>query len=197
MLGTGTHEDITAQLQGATHLHFACHGRFDTHSPLDSALYFAGEETLTLRDLLANTLDVSAARLVVLSAYQTGLTDFHNVPDGAVGFPAGFIQASVPGIVSTLWPVNDLSTALLLTRFYRHCLKDKLEPAAALHKAQVWLRDSTAGELGLAGHYARLFQASGRRDPRLYHTMRYHKVHPRCRPFTHAYYWAPFVFSGV
>ena len=113
-----THAAVAASLPGATHLHFSCHGTFDVREPLDSALSLSGDDTLTLRDLLDGGLDLSAARLAVLSACQTGIVDFDKVPDEAIGFPAGFIQAGVPGVVSTLWPVDAISTAILMSRFY-------------------------------------------------------------------------------
>ena len=57
-------------------------------------------------------------------------------------------------MVGTLWPVDDLSTMLLMVRFYRYRLRGDEEtgegpmtPAAAMRRAQLWLRDVTAGEL--------------------------------------------------
>lgn len=188
---------IASHIAGRTHLHFSCHGSFDMGSPLASALYLAGADKLTLRDVLNGDVDISKTRLVVLSACQTGITDFQNVPDEAVGFPAGFLQAGVPGVVSTLWSVNDLSTALLMTQFYRHHLVDELAPVEALRQAQLWLRAATARELKLADHYQRLYLASDRRSPELLQAMRYYHKQPDVKPYTHPYYWAPFVFSGV
>ena len=127
---------MTEALPGATHLHLACHGTFAMAEPLDSALFLAGEDRLTLRDFLDGGLGLSAVRLAVLSACQTGIVDFHKVPDEAIGFPAGLIQAGVPGVVSTLWPVNDISTAILMSRFYVEHLGNGLDPASALHRGR-------------------------------------------------------------
>jgi len=184
-------------LPGATHLHFSCHGTFDVREPLDSALFLSGDDKLTLRDLLDGGLDLSAARLAVLSACQTGIVDFDKIPDEAIGFPAGFMQAGVPGVVSTLWPVDAISTALLLARFYRCYLVDGTTPAAALHQAQVWLRDATAAELRLADYYERQFRASGRRDKPAYDAAHHYRHNPAAKPFAHPYHWAAFTFSGV
>ena len=192
-----THAAVAASLPGATHLHFSCHGKFDVREPLDSALSLAGAETLTLRDLLDGGLDLSAARLAVLSACQTGIVDFNKVPDEAIGFPAGFIQAGVPGVVSTLWPVNDISTAILMSRFYVEHLGNGLDPASALHRAQDWLRTATARELGLAECYRRVYQESGHRDKIAYDSMRYYTKKPEVKPFEHPYYWAAFFSSGA
>jgi CHAT domain-containing protein/tetratricopeptide (TPR) repeat protein len=192
-----TKAEVLNQLSGATHLHFACHGTFSVDEPLDSALYLSGDDLLTLRDLLDGGLDLSAARLAVLSACQTGITDFLRVPDEAVGFPAGFLQAGVPGVVSTLWPVNDLSTALLMGEFYRRHLEEAQNPAQALRRTQRWLRDATAGETKLAEHFERRYQDSGRRDAAALRSMRTFRANPEVKPFAHPYYWAGFVFSGA
>ncbi len=194
-----TREETLKKLPGATHLHFSCHGAFNTDEPLDSALYLSGEDTLSLRDLLDGDLDLSAARLAVLSACQTGITDFDKVPDEAVGLPAGFLQAGVPGVISTLWPVAAISTALLLARFYGYHLHDELDPATALHQAQAWLRDSSAAELKLADWYERQYRASGRQDEAAWEALQNFRDGPGKseKPFAHPYYWAAFTFSGV
>ena len=127
-----TAKAVAQGLPGATHLHLACHGGFDPNEPLDSALYLAGGDRLTLRDLLDGNLDLSSQRLAVLSACQTGITEFERVPDEVIGLPAGFLQAGVPGVVATLWPVNDQSTAVLVAEFYRLLLAERQDPATAL-----------------------------------------------------------------
>ena len=58
-------------------------------------------------------------RLVVMSACQTAITDFLKLPDEAIGLPAGCLQAGAEAVVGTLWPVNDLSAAILMIEFYR------------------------------------------------------------------------------
>ncbi len=184
-------------LPGASYLHLACHGTFDLDDPLASALFLAGEDRLTLRDLLDGDLDLSAVRLAVLSACQTGITDYQNAPDEALGFPAGFLQAGVPGVVSTLWPVADISSALLLARFYELHLGGDQTPVEALRQAQLWLRGATAAELELGEHYARRFQASRRRDRQAARLMRYYRAKLDAKPFAHPFFWAAFVFTGV
>ena len=192
-----TRAAVAESLPGATHLHFSCHGMFDVREPLDSALYLSGDDTLTLRDLLDGGLGLSAARLAVLSACQTGIVDFNKVPDEAIGFPAGFLQAGVPGVVSTLWPVNDLSTAILMDQFYCEHMSNGLDPDLALHRAQDWLRTATARDMSLADRYERRYQESGRKDPAAFRAMRYFRANPEARPFAHPYHWAAFTFTGV
>ena len=191
-----TRSATVARAGAAAYLHFACHGFFEPFSPLDSFLALAGEDRLTLADVLGN-LDLSGTRLVVLSACQTALTEFRKAPDEAIGLPAGFLQAGAVAVIGTLWRVNDVSTALLLTRFYRDHLKRGFPPSGALRKAQRWLRQATAAELELADHYAQLYRESGDQDQGALQKTHHYRAHPDEVPFAHAYYWAPFTFTGV
>jgi CHAT domain-containing protein/tetratricopeptide (TPR) repeat protein len=184
-------------LPGATHLHLACHGGFDPREPLDSALYLAGSDRLTLRDLLDGDLDLSSQRLAVLSACQTGITEFERVPDEVIGLPAGFLQAGVPGVVAALWPVNDRSTAVLVAEFYRLLLAERHDPAAALTRACGFLRDATAREL--AEWFERRYDDSGGTDLTAYEAAADLRSRPDLadRPYAEPVYWAGFVYSGL
>jgi CHAT domain-containing protein/tetratricopeptide (TPR) repeat protein len=147
LAGAGaTHAALLAALPGATHLHFACHGSYDSDEPMRSSLQLAGDDRLTLRELLdARRLD--GVQLVVASACQTALSDVLRAPDEALGLPAGLAYAGVRTVIGTLWETNDMSAALLVSRFYVHHLRDHLAPAQALTAAQRWLRDATRDEL--------------------------------------------------
>src|SRR5215467_6226240 len=105
--------DPKTSMRSAGYIHFACHGSYDPRSPLKSAVILAGGERLTLADVYAQP-PLRETRLVVLSACQTGIVDFDKLPEEAIGLPGGFLQAGAPGVVGTLWSVNDLSTALLM-----------------------------------------------------------------------------------
>jgi len=184
-------------LAEATHLHFACHGLFDPETPLTSRLELAGNEALTLHDLLYEEARPGHARLAFLSACQTALSDFRRLPDEAVGLPAGFVQAGVPGVIGTLWPVADVATMLLANRFYHEYLTEGCKPAKALARAQRWLRSQTAEVLGLADIYTNLYEASGGRDAQAYVAARHYQKRPDSIPFIHPQYWAPFVLYGL
>jgi CHAT domain-containing protein len=47
------------------------------------------------------------------------ITDFTSTSDEYIGLPSGFILAGAANVVSTLWAVNDLSTALFMIHFYQ------------------------------------------------------------------------------
>ncbi len=75
--------------------HFACHGRFDLDDPLASSLHL-GDGLLSLTDLLdKDEVNLEKTRC------QTAITDFRDVPDEAIGLPAGFLVAGVPGVVGS------------------------------------------------------------------------------------------------
>ncbi len=191
-----TAKAVTQGLPGTTHLHLACHGGFDLNEPLDSALYLAGADQLTLRELLDGDLDLSSQRLAVLSACQSGITEFQRVPDEVIGLPAGFLQAGVPGVVATLWPVNDQSTAVLVAEFYRLLLTGQQDPATALAQARGHLRDATNREL--AEWFERRYQDSGSTDLAAYQAAADLRSlpDPADRPYADPVYWAGFVYTG-
>lgn len=90
-----TLDAVRAAMPGRGVLHFACHGSFDPGDPLQSKLVLADEMPLTLAEI--RDMPLAGTRLAVLSACQTGLTDFRELPDEVVGLPAGFLQAGLPG----------------------------------------------------------------------------------------------------
>jgi CHAT domain-containing protein/uncharacterized protein YbgA (DUF1722 family) len=217
-----TREALWAVLSEATMAHFACHGQFGLDDTLDSALLLAQESRLTLRDLVAgDTTALSNLRLVALSACQTAITDFRRLPDESIGLPGGFLQAGVPAVVGTLWSVNDLSTALLMHRFYElHLHGDAAAglapqpPVRALRLAQQWLRDLTYKEMFAYFQRHRQLKAapqrnlesvpvSGARMPTdLIEEGRalaedYMLDHPNDRPYANPIFWAAFTFNGT
>ncbi|MDZ7969419.1 MAG: tetratricopeptide repeat protein [Nostoc sp. DedSLP03] len=148
-----------AQLQETNYLHFSCHGSFNFNSPENSYLLLADayvsdtktvdfSKCLTLGNLFERTFDFSQTRLVVLSACETGLTDFNNTSDEYIGLPSGFLYAGSSSVVSSLWTVNDLSTSFLMIKFIQ-ILKNATDMSIplAMNQAQRWLRDATKEEL--------------------------------------------------
>ncbi|NEO43714.1 MAG: CHAT domain-containing protein, partial [Moorea sp. SIO4A3] len=155
-------------------LHFSCHGYFNYQEPRKSALILANahkaasaapnserylriseeeifdlEKCLTIDEVFE--LQLEQCRLVTLSACETGLIDYTNISDEYIGLPSGFLVAGSQAVVSSLWTVKDLSTALLMIKFYQNLrdqnLREQMSLAVALNQAQLWLRDSTKEEL--------------------------------------------------
>lgn len=191
-----TEDNAVAAIPGHAYVHFACHGRYDWRNVLRSELTLADQTHLSLARIVSPDVDMSAIRLVVLSACETGLTEFQQAPDELLGLPAGFLEAGAPGVVSTLWAVNDLSMAYLMEGFYHRHRVGKEPIAQALRAAQLALRDATARELGLAERWEGVYRASGCNDPAAFKLMRYFRANPDVKPFKSACYWAAAVFTG-
>ena len=198
--GAASRTPILEALGQHDYLHFSCHGNFGWGDSDQTGLMLAHGERITLRDILTHRL--RPARLVTLSACETGMTDVLKAADEFLGLPAAFLQAGAIGVVGTLWAVNDLSTTLLMERFYTLHLRG-MAPAQALREAQIWLRDVTAGELAkqLSAQRRALYQA-GQSDNSHFDYVtamadHFGEMAAAEQPYNHPYYWAAFTFSGV
>jgi CHAT domain-containing protein len=197
--GAATSAAVAGALPSSTHVHLACHGRADMESPLDSALLLAHGERLSLKAVLDRTFfdALKQTRLVVLSACQTALVEVENLPEELMGLHAGFLQVGVPGVVGTLWSVNDISTAYLMIKFYQNLLApERPAPASALRRAQLWLRDATDEDLDAFGRtlgQGRVAE-SGVREAWL---VDHDADTQRGSRFAEPYFWAGFVFVGI
>jgi len=122
-------------------VHFATHGVLDSRTPALSGIVLSlvdrqGKPVdgfLRLWDIYNLHLP---ADLVVLSACQTALGK-EIKGEGLVGLTRGFMYAGAARVVASLWQVDDVATAELMSRFYEGVFKKHLPPAAALRAAQV------------------------------------------------------------
>jgi CHAT domain-containing protein len=126
------------KLDSYKRLHFASHGLIDEEKPEYSALVLtAGDETedgfLTMREVFDLKLN---ADLVVLSACKSGLGKEIR-GEGITGISRAFLCAGTPSVLVSLWDVYDLSTADLMTSFYKNMETKNLSKAAALRAARL------------------------------------------------------------
>lgn len=189
---SATLDAVQSAVAGAPVLHFSTHGWAGWTEPLQGGLLLADDAELTLAALL--DMKLPDARLAVLSACETGVPGT-KVPDEVIGLPAGLLQAGVAGVAASLWAVNDLSTARLMERFYQAWLDEGLTPAAALCRAQRWLRDVTRQELG--DYYASFIGRMADDEARHARAAIRWGGEPGERPYSHPYYWAAFTFTGA
>jgi CHAT domain-containing protein len=185
-----TIEWLLGHFEEASYLHLSCHG---------SAELMGQGGTLALAD---GILDLDAlvrrqlphCRLVVAGACQSGRYEAIDAPDEFTGLPSGFLQAGAGCVIASLWQVNDLATALLMTRLYE--LLAPVDgahgepPVSALRAARTWLRRLTWS--GLARytdahpHLAALAERYARPE---------HDADER--PFASPVHWAAFTAWGV
>jgi CHAT domain-containing protein len=137
-------------------VHMATHGEFDPIRPLFSAVHLAkGEEHdghLEAREVFSLPL---SADMVFLSACQTGLGKV-TAGDDVVGLNRAFLYAGTHTIISSLWRVSDVSTAILVKHFYRRYVnRDKADSLrlAALHVKEMYPHPGYWGAFTLVGDF--------------------------------------------
>jgi CHAT domain-containing protein len=120
LLGSqATKSAVLEQLRTASLVHFATHGLLDTvkgDMPGAIALAPSGVDNglLTASEIFDLRLTTN---LVVLSACDTGRGTING--DGVIGLSRSLIAAGVPSVVVSLWAVDDNSTRVLMSDFYR------------------------------------------------------------------------------
>jgi CHAT domain-containing protein len=192
------HAAIEAVLAALPHynvLHLSCHSTANSIEPLTSGLAMS-DGLLTLRDLLDLKLD--GIRLAILSACETGLAGIE-LADEAISLPTGLLQAGVAGVAASLWSVSDLSTMMLLTRFYDFWRIEGLEIDQALRQAQQWVRDTTNGEK-VAYFKKVISEQSAKQLPADTANFLYKALilkPSNARDFAHPFHWAAFQYVGV
>ncbi len=206
-------EAVMASKPGSV-FHFSGHASYDWNDPLASHLLFARNEMLSLADLFAEAIPLPNTSLVVLSACETNITDPEDLADEYLGLASGFLFAGTPSVISTLWAVDDISTALLVTHFYQKHFIEHLSPGQALQAAQHWLRETVdrrsvmqhiqtqlealQNQAAHAPHWSESADSIAKQIRRLKNRLDGEKKRdPNDRPFAHPYYWAAFTVSGA
>lgn len=112
-------DTFVKNLADKTIIHFAGHGVFITPEPILSHLLFTSSD-LTAREIAQ--LKLKKIPIVVLSACETGIPGYLGGNE-LVGFVRSFILAGSTTLVSTNWPVSDVSARELVEKFYENLLK--------------------------------------------------------------------------
>ena len=129
----------TPAVAGAEVVHFATHGLIGTDPDRTGLVLSLVRPDGQPRPGFLSVPEVErlrlAARLVVLSACQTGLGKAMR-GEGIVGLVHAFLQIGTAQVVATLWPVDDAAMAALMSHFYAALLSQRRSPADALRAAQ-------------------------------------------------------------
>jgi CHAT domain-containing protein/Tol biopolymer transport system component/Tfp pilus assembly protein PilF/TPR repeat protein len=144
-------------------IHFASHGEFFPVNPLLSAIKLAAprDNDFTKTDFDGNLeageifgLEINAD-MVFLSACQTGLGKI-NAGDDVVGLNRSFFFAGTHTVISSLWRVSDVATAILIKSFYRNYMKKNKADSltqAMLHVKANYAHPGYWGAFTLVGDY--------------------------------------------
>jgi CHAT domain-containing protein len=213
-----TRQRVKHAISDAVYIHFSCHGEFDAEEPLNGGLnlapdivgaYAAGSALagghepfaqdspphhgrLTVGEIFQE-IRLSQARLVVLSACKTGLTKVEQRHEEYIGLPAGFLHAGATTVVSSLWPVADVATWLLMRSFARH-VASGTSSAEALRTSQRELRGLTRSFI----LQEIMAAARGEPDPmRRDYMLQSERVLEGDFPCAGPYWWAGFTVNGL
>jgi CHAT domain-containing protein len=189
-------------------LHLACHGEFNSIQPLRSGIVLAKngtDDALTAEEIFGMEFN---ADLVVLSACESGVNE-RRPGDELIGLTRALIYAGTPSVLVTLWQVDDLSTLLLMERFYAE-LAHSASKAQALQRAQLALVNMTRAEIlrEIGTRHDALMpqgqeQAAQQFEEEAFESVfSAEKYNPlpqdksEWHPFAHPASWAPFVLVG-
>ena len=104
-------------------------------------------------------VDLRGLDLVVLSACQTGLGDISQ-GEGVFGLQRGFKKAGANSILMSLWEVNDETTQILMTQFYKNLVSGQSK-RQSLQSAQRYLREYNAGQYNKPEYWAAFILLDG------------------------------------
>jgi len=137
-------------------IHMASHGEFNPINPLFSAIKLAPDQK-TNGDLEAAevfSLKINAD-MVFLSACQTGIGKVL-LGDDVIGLNRAFFYAGTHTVISSLWRVSDVSTAILIKQFYRQFVRNNKAQSlqdAILHVKKRYPHPGYWGAFTLVGDY--------------------------------------------
>ena len=177
-------------------LHFTCHGEYQWSNPLDSALSLANSEYLKLGSLFEESINLSKTMIAILSACETSISSPKDLVDEYIGLAAGFLFSGVSWCISTLWRVDQISTAFLIIKFYQNHIQEKLPITQALNQAQKWLREVSKKDLNLWIEKQNIDLTKIDTVHRNIFRRLMRKLSDDDQPFKEPYYWAAFCAIG-
>jgi tetratricopeptide (TPR) repeat protein len=161
-------------------LHFSGRCRQSILDPMQSVLELLGTETLASSEI--STLNLSRYPVVCLPNCEFIETGALAIAQDFIPIATSFLAAGVGYVMSSLWLVDELPRTLLTLEFHRG-LRQAILPAAALAKAQRWLRTATQKDV------LRRCQSQSL-------AVSLNDLGEDLHPYAHPFYWAGFMVTG-
>ena len=197
-------------------LHSCHHAESCLYNPLESQLKL-GDGSITLGQLMSPGWRLPDLVDVFLSCCETNL-DNPDITDNLLTLSTGFLCAGAISVISSLWKVDDLATALLSIFYYQQRQEGKNRPEA-LKQAQIKLRELRKADLEeiskqieskekeLIGDRKKYTRNSGEYSQWENEYNAYTKMNRFIKqriptddselPFTHPLYWSAFIAQGL
>jgi len=180
-----TRAAMERDVRSQTVVHIASHFVLEPGNDSLSYLLLGGSDQdpaahrLTLADFKQDrNLNIGGTELVTLSACETGAENLRD--DGVImeGLSEAVLDKQAKAVISSLWQVNDRSTAAIMARFYQLWIGSggTMTKSGALRQAQVELIEGRVQVQGTSANRGLGISGPGR--------------------FSEPYYWAPFVLTG-
>ncbi|GAB6037046.1 hypothetical protein JCM15519_16050 [Fundidesulfovibrio butyratiphilus] len=169
-------------------LHLASHFKFEPVDNLSSFLLLGDGTYLTLAALRDGDFDLGGVDLLTLSACDTAMGGNGAGGREVEGFGALVQKKGAKGVLATLWPVADASTAQLMRELYRLRQEDHLSKAEALRRAQL--------EMIQGGGTSRRGDADRGQAVAVAASAPASTPQAAFPGYSHPYYWAPFILMG-
>jgi CHAT domain-containing protein/Flp pilus assembly protein TadD len=192
--------EVTTQLtattpQPHTIFHFTGHGYYDFFSPINSALALSGSDRLTLKAI--GNLDLSSYQLACLCACETAIAGNQTITKEYIGIVSAFMYSGVANVVSTLWTVESISSALLMIEFHRRYVAGA-SADIALAAAKNWLRNVTNEDLR-KWYEQQINKLPDNHSLRswLYDRLDELSASTDSQPYSHPYHWSAFTITGL
>jgi CHAT domain-containing protein len=116
-------------------VHLATHGEFSSRLEDTFILDFNGRINVKDFDTLFRSQGKTVVELLVLSACETATGDSR----AALGLAGAAVRAGARSTIASLWQIDDESTAMFVSAFYRELKSGKITKAEAVHRAQLQL----------------------------------------------------------
>ncbi len=177
-------------------LHSSHHASADLNNSLESKLHLSDGDINLGRVFTWRFLDLAE---VFLSCCETNLT-LTQITDDPLSIASGFLCAGARNVVSTLWAVDDLATALFCILYYQE--KQDNSRSEALRTAQFKLRNLTGDELSskYKGKLEDYFEQQKTEENLEEISKNKRCLNSLCQvkfPFVTPHYWAGFVSQGL
>jgi CHAT domain-containing protein len=175
-------------------VHLASHFQLNPGDDNESFLLLGDGSRLTVADLQRAPNIFEGVELLTISACNTAVGGGDGNGSEFESFGAWAQLNGAKAVVASLWPVADASTQEFMQAFYRARVEAGLDKAQALQQAQLSLLKGGGRDQGRAGPAAA--PPRGLVDGISSRGQLPAFVPPPDAPWSHPYYWAPFVLIG-